>query len=641
MNLKVQCACGARYSFDVEPVAGRMPFAVKCPNCGADGTEAANHLIAQASAAAAPAESTPPLRIHAEVPVPPDVTATGTESPLPESTETRLAVREMLRRRKAAEQRNYRLTVWGVGIIVALAIAAGGFFAWYWFSGSKPSLAYSTSFAGDDAAVQFVAPQRFLIVDDERAVLHDLKRGKDIWSASLGENSGSRRPQVFVRDPSIWICLANAVVQLDAATGAVKNRVPISGVIESFTPDARRIFVVSALDPTTRRATSIDLSSGAASSQDVTVPRAEKHLMPNELPANVAPTAGVLLAQAMDEQKFNKPLDAMSSQFFSAGENLVELRVQLVNPKVEYVQSIRPKGPSLINGETTASTSAFGVADEVFNDIKRSQTGGVKPVDESTYDVKIRRWTGGPQPVEWEGQSIGVPGFFPLTTVDLLAAGKTLIVFDKQNNKLFSSTLNFPVSDRFLAKDAAPGVVPGLEGPGGLYFFDQGVLSAFSLPGGEVRWRIPTVGVTKLQFDPQGMLYVDSTTATPQDIQYSDQISFDKILPMLMKIDPQSGKILWQSKGAGADSFVSGKFLYATSVNMGGVPIAMALGNALGNVPASEEAVHFRLYRIDPETGQTMWSLYHQGQPEDLTFQNNRFVLCYSHDVQAWKFLQL
>ena len=54
MNIKIECACGTRYSFDVEPRDGRMPWAVQCPACHADGTAAANQIIAETSAAAPP-----------------------------------------------------------------------------------------------------------------------------------------------------------------------------------------------------------------------------------------------------------------------------------------------------------------------------------------------------------------------------------------------------------------------------------------------------------------------------------------------------------------------------------------------------------------------------------------------------------
>jgi hypothetical protein len=46
MPVKIQCGCGQRYAFDIEPVCGRMPDRVACPVCGADGTSAANQLIA-------------------------------------------------------------------------------------------------------------------------------------------------------------------------------------------------------------------------------------------------------------------------------------------------------------------------------------------------------------------------------------------------------------------------------------------------------------------------------------------------------------------------------------------------------------------------------------------------------------------
>lgn len=48
--VKIQCGCGQRYAFDIEPVCGRMTSSVTCPVCGADGTTAANEVIAYALA---------------------------------------------------------------------------------------------------------------------------------------------------------------------------------------------------------------------------------------------------------------------------------------------------------------------------------------------------------------------------------------------------------------------------------------------------------------------------------------------------------------------------------------------------------------------------------------------------------------
>ena len=60
MELKVVCDCGQKYKFDVEPVNGFMPFKVNCPVCGADGTRAANAILAGQFPIASPVTSFPP-----------------------------------------------------------------------------------------------------------------------------------------------------------------------------------------------------------------------------------------------------------------------------------------------------------------------------------------------------------------------------------------------------------------------------------------------------------------------------------------------------------------------------------------------------------------------------------------------------
>ncbi len=49
--IKIQCECGQRYSFDIEPINGKMPSSVACPVCGLDGTTLANEMIAKSLAA--------------------------------------------------------------------------------------------------------------------------------------------------------------------------------------------------------------------------------------------------------------------------------------------------------------------------------------------------------------------------------------------------------------------------------------------------------------------------------------------------------------------------------------------------------------------------------------------------------------
>jgi outer membrane protein assembly factor BamB len=624
MTIKIHCPCGSKYSFEVDPVEGRMPFAVHCPTCHAEGTETANQVIAEAA-------GKPKLRVQSAA------AAAGEEPPPRPHAPALSGALQRLHR----ERRQFRAAGWIAGAVALVIVALLGAWGWFAFVGSKPRLSYSVKVAGSEAGwhAEFLDPGVVLLVSPDHAIAHDLNAGREVWSVSLSdkESAEGARPQTYIDKESIWICLGARVVRLNRATGEMKQTIPITGQFQSFTPSDTSLLVVSAKNETTRLACRIDLASGEVSTDEITVPRAQQHALPNELPPNVQPTAGVLLAQALEEQKFNKPLEAMSSEFFSTGANLVELRVKLLEPKVTFVQSIKPRGPTHINSSLSASSSTADVAEEVFNDLKRDQTGGVKGIDESRYEATIRRWIGA-APAEWKGEVTGVPMFFSLKTVDLLVAGKLLTVFDKENKKLFDAQLAYPVHGRYHPDRWDRHAVPAVEGNGGLYFFDEGVLTAFSLPSGEVRWRLTSVGISKAQFDDHGLLYVDSTSGSPEDIQYSEQIKFDQAAPVLLKIDPSSGKILWQVAQEGQSCFLSGPFLYTASAEQGGIAMANGLAEAL-NAPRPEAPVYFHIYRLDPADGKILWNFYREYAPAEFSFQQNRFLLRFGSEVQVWKFL--
>lgn len=89
MEIKVQCDCGQKFKFDVEPVHGRMPMRVNCPSCGADATPNANASIKEVLEQTQPASVPPPvtapaqpsgLRVNRQEPTPPAAPPTA---PLP------------------------------------------------------------------------------------------------------------------------------------------------------------------------------------------------------------------------------------------------------------------------------------------------------------------------------------------------------------------------------------------------------------------------------------------------------------------------------------------------------------------------------------------------------------------------------
>lgn len=91
MPIKIECGCGQRYAFDIEPVEGRMPSPVACPACGADGTAAANDQIDRQLADQPAVKATPKpitLRVVSPQSAPPSstpqtVTPSPRRSPLP------------------------------------------------------------------------------------------------------------------------------------------------------------------------------------------------------------------------------------------------------------------------------------------------------------------------------------------------------------------------------------------------------------------------------------------------------------------------------------------------------------------------------------------------------------------------------
>jgi len=60
LEIKVQCDCGQKFKFDVEPAGGRMPFGVNCPVCGADGTSKANEILRRVLPPPVPAGASQP-----------------------------------------------------------------------------------------------------------------------------------------------------------------------------------------------------------------------------------------------------------------------------------------------------------------------------------------------------------------------------------------------------------------------------------------------------------------------------------------------------------------------------------------------------------------------------------------------------
>jgi hypothetical protein len=217
-------------------------------------------------------------------------------------------------------------------------------------------------------------------------------------------------------------------------------------------------------------------------------------------------------------------LDKSRNELINTGPNAVQLSVKLLEEKlVEYqAMKAKPKTSELEKGVTAANATA--AANEILNEWQEERTGGKRTEDESRYRVTIKRLMANGA-AEWSGEVTGPPAFYPMKTVDVLVAGKTVQVLDKSNKKLWENKLNYPVSQDsplerdFWNEEEFSKFSPCAEQSNALYLFDQGVLTAFELASGNVRWRLPSVGISKVQFDDKGMMYVTSTSAGADNLK--------------------------------------------------------------------------------------------------------------------------
>ncbi|MEO7677414.1 MAG: hypothetical protein ABIV39_11695, partial [Verrucomicrobiota bacterium] len=111
----------------------------------------------------------------------------------------------------------------------------------------------------------------------------------------------------------------------------------------------------------------------------------------------------------------------------------------------------------------------------------------------------------------------------------------------------------------------------------------------------------------------------------------------DAAKPIVLKVDPKSGKTLWKSEQYAEGCFLTGKYLYMTDAARAGFGMANAVEDAFG--VASRSAGIVNIYRIDPSNGKQLWSFSKKGAPSDIDFSGNRLLLHYSDEIDVMKFL--
>jgi hypothetical protein len=330
--------------------------------------------------------------------------------------------------------------------------------------------------------------------------------------------------------------------------------------------------------------------------------------------------------ETMDLRSFNLVPDGNSYIGFSASMT-----------KENMVQREAMKAPSrddALNSSDLSSANEKAAINEQLNDIQRTTGGDTVTEDQSQYHVAIRQLNSATP--DWTGDVVGPPQLFPLETVNVVAAGKTVIVLDKSDKVLWQAQTTYDITGGDgQSFQSSFGAGPCVEHNGVLYVFDQAVLTAYDATSGNVRWRIPSVGVVGLFFDDKGMIYVNTTTGNPDDIKYSKQIDVNKqTLAVVMKIDPATGAKIWSTTPGGYISYLSGKFIYAyEDLDTGDKEDEMS--DALDGLT---KPPFLKIIRINPSNGRTMWEHDEDRAFVDVQFDRNVISIVLKKEVEVLRF---
>jgi hypothetical protein len=333
------------------------------------------------------------------------------------------------------------------------------------------------------------------------------------------------------------------------------------------------------------------------------------------------------------------PQPVGSDSLIPTKDGFVQFTVKLLESRLVTRDAMKPPpAKSVLNGNLTTGNSAE-LANEMLNDAQRSRGGQVVREDESRYLVSLQR----PGTADaWSGEVVGRPSLFPLATVNVLTADKTVLVFDEANRKLWQAALSYNVSGGYRGPDAENalyGLGPCVERKNSLYVIDAGVLTAFDLATGNARWRLPSVGITGLFFDDQGMIYLNTSTASPETLKYPNQIDITrKDSAIVMKIEPATGKVLWTANTGGLVNYVSGKFIYSVYAYHADDDEESGLYTA-DSILGRESVLSIK--RLNPKNGRVMWEHVQQRAPLDVQFDQNTIRLVFKREVQVLKFLAL
>lgn len=481
-------------------------------------------------------------------------------------------------------------------------------------------------------------------------------------------------PTVVVSTNDIWVAARERLVRFDRKTGDRKD-IGITGKIRSISADPNTLLVVSGDPGSGENLTQIIVADGSSQSEQIKAPNPSKAIASAKKPASnvLAAAAAASDAQAqggggrrgrraarvtptdsipVDKMK-NAAVRASAAQaaatdmpdeeaalslfaeeglhpFIVDGPEVVQFETKMLEHKTiahDVVRAPAKKGPSLVDSGKLTAGRSLEAAQEMANDMRRQGDDSKVEEDVSTYAVRVHRRFA-KDVSDWTSEVTGQPEFFPLKTVDVVAAGKNIYVLDKNNKKLWEAKLTYNAGSRYGRENS-----PCLETKDALYFADLGILTRFDLSNGNVVWRMNSVGISRIQEDRRGNLLVNTTTAGPESIQYTEEVNIhEKVHSLILDVAPATGKVIWRQESIGDLCMLSGKFLYATKVSVAYAALRFEQG----------PDVVYNLRLLNPSTGNEIWN-FRQGnrRVSNTEVQDNWILVQCEDEVMVLKFFSL
>lgn len=670
--VKVQCACGARLAFEVEPVEGRIPVPARCPQCGVDVTELANAALAEGWAGeprASGEKERPRMRLRTQRPAdvaessPPSAESSRGWTPCPQHPgepaveRCRVCGRPICRR--CMELHGYVCSVLCAGraeregievpeyadrrdgltrrrarrakaVAVAVAVLGlGTVGSWVWSKGwaSRPRTVFVASVeAGDTSAWKLLSPELLLSWSGREAVLRRLPEGRLLWRVGWQDDGSGEFPRLVTQQP--WLCWlrGSRLFAIDSETGQRRWEAQLPLPLRAVRWDETAAVAVSGQDRGPWIVTRVELATGEAKRQTVLaapVPRPPAVAAPSDARPARVPTAADAAAFS-EEETPETDTAPPRHEFYPAGGGVVGFQTWLIQRNILTREGLKPQeGPSALDRDRLTAGRSWEAVQDVLNELQRVRTGGVVKEDRSRYGVRLRRWMG-EGPAEWIGETVGPPWWVPLRSVDVLLGATQLWVFEKSGRLRWTAGLAFPVSPEILQQAEGTGRGwPCLEMGSHLFVFDQGMLTCFDLATGRARWRLPSVGIARINEAEGRVLYVCTSTATLEDLAHPLEVKLlDKPQPLLLKVETDTGRVLWRRAQLADRCFPTRSYLYAWRFSRG----------------KSGEGTFFNLYRLDPRTGRPLWHEYAERWPRALDFQAHRLLVQWEGRTEVREF---